>query len=249
MRIVHVLDYCQAKLGYQDFFLARAQIEDGHEVTVVTSDRFRPFPDYEQSVGGVLGTRIRQPGRYNEEGIDVLRLPVRFEGAYRCWVNGFERELLALEPHLVIVHGVAGFFAPRVAILKARLSEGQRFRLVLDDHMVPEVRQRVSRRLFYWAFRSLFRGTLLRQADALVAVSGPTAVFMRENYRFPKDRVELVPLGADLRRFKPDPAARRAVRRAMGLHEGTVLVVHAGKLVPEKGTEPVNDNGTLYGIN
>ena len=40
MRIVHVIDYYQPKLGYQETFLAREQCKLGHEVRVVTMEGF-----------------------------------------------------------------------------------------------------------------------------------------------------------------------------------------------------------------
>ena len=58
MRIVHVADYFQPQLGYQEYFTARAQVKDGHEVHVITSYRYRPFDDFEHSVGPVLGARV-----------------------------------------------------------------------------------------------------------------------------------------------------------------------------------------------
>jgi hypothetical protein len=85
MKIVHLIDYFQPVLGYQEAFLAREQLRLGNEVTVVTSDRYAPFPDYMNTVYPLLGERIRAPGRFIEEGIPVWRLPVQFERRHRCW--------------------------------------------------------------------------------------------------------------------------------------------------------------------
>ena len=48
------------------------------------------------------------------------------------------------------------------------------------------------------------------------------------------DRIETVPYGVDAARFRPDPAARAAVRRELGLGDES-LVVSAGRLVSKKG--------------
>ena len=55
MKIVHLTSYFQPQLGYQEYFLAREHIKLGHDVWVVTSDRYFPFPDYDKTVKNILG--------------------------------------------------------------------------------------------------------------------------------------------------------------------------------------------------
>ena len=43
MKIVHIQDYFHPALGYQETFLSREQAKLGHEVHVVTSDRYNPL--------------------------------------------------------------------------------------------------------------------------------------------------------------------------------------------------------------
>ena len=50
-------------------------------------------------------------------------------------------------------------------------------------------------------------------------------------------RLETVPYGVDVDRFRPDPAVRAARRLELGLAEGTPLCVAAGRLVRKKGFE------------
>lgn len=52
-----------------------------------------------------------------------------------------------------------------------------------------------------------------------------------------RTRLETVPYGVDTTRFRPDPAARAARRRAIGVGDGVALVVMAGRLVRKKGFE------------
>ena len=49
-------------------------------------------------------------------------------------------------------------------------------------------------------------------------------------------RIETVPYGVDATRFRPDPAARAAIRRELGVGDEP-LVVSAGRLVSKKGFE------------
>ena len=50
-------------------------------------------------------------------------------------------------------------------------------------------------------------------------------------------RVEVVPYGVDVARFRPDSSARARLRQRLGITDQTVLVVAAGRLVRKKGFE------------
>jgi glycosyltransferase involved in cell wall biosynthesis len=55
------------------------------------------------------------------------------------------------------------------------------------------------------------------------------------------ERIETVPYGVDVDRFRPDVQARRTERRELAVDEGTPLVVAAGRLVRKKGFEYLID--------
>jgi glycosyltransferase involved in cell wall biosynthesis len=51
----------------------------------------------------------------------------------------------------------------------------------------------------------------------------------------PADRIALIPMGADTRMFRRDPAARRKVRDELGWGETDIVVTFAGKVQRRKG--------------
>jgi glycosyltransferase involved in cell wall biosynthesis len=55
------------------------------------------------------------------------------------------------------------------------------------------------------------------------------------------DRLETVPYGVDLERFRPDPPARTALREQLGGAAGVPIVFSAGRLVKKKGFEYLID--------
>jgi len=57
----------------------------------------------------------------------------------------------------------------------------------------------------------------------------------------PADRMETVPYGVDAARFRPDPDARAARRKQLGVADGMPLCVAAGRLVHKKGFEYLID--------
>jgi glycosyltransferase involved in cell wall biosynthesis len=60
--------------------------------------------------------------------------------------------------------------------------------------------------------------------------------FVSENW-VRNSKVETIPLGTDLTRFRPDPLAREAVRSELGMADHELLVVSAGHFGEEKGID------------
>jgi glycosyltransferase involved in cell wall biosynthesis len=62
--------------------------------------------------------------------------------------------------------------------------------------------------------------------------------FLRETGVSP-EKVSVIPLGADLSRFHPDPCSRQAIREELGLPPETLVAVAVGHFGPEKGIDQV----------
>lgn len=228
MRIIHVAYYFYPSLGYQEAHLARAQSKLGHEVYIVTSDRYAPLI-YSKNKG-LLGSRIKGVGFFIEEGIKVWRLKTLFEMPHQIWVLGLEKKIQELKPDLVIVHGIVNFAALRIARLKKQQGN---FKLIYDDHMTFD-NSGSKMKIFYPLFRWFFSPLIQKAADVLVAILPETKVFMHRRYGIPLDRVVIIPLGADDNLFNFDTASRREIRSQLSLNESDVVFIYTGKIIPEK---------------
>lgn len=91
----------------------------------------------------------------------------------------------------------------------------------------------------------------LRNAISLLAVSRVVTASAERRRHFiatkvvPKSKVVTIPLGIDLGLFKPDSAARTAIRSEFGLAPDELLVVSAGHYGPEKGLDIALDASAL----
>jgi glycosyltransferase involved in cell wall biosynthesis len=83
-------------------------------------------------------------------------------------------------------------------------------------------------------------GRVFRRAGAVTACSDDLA---RRAIGLGADpeRVEVVPYGVDVERFRPDPAGRDGRRAAVGVSDRGVLIFSAGRLVRKKGFEYLID--------
>ena len=223
-----MIDYFQPKLGYQETFLAREHARAGHDVYVVTSDRYNRIVYSGDAAAKLLGSRIQNAGFFIEEGIQVWRLKTLFELPNIIWLTGLNEKIIELEPDLVIVHGITNLSAVRIAGLKNKM---QKFKLIFDDHATPD-NATGRMKVLYPLFRWLFSPGIQRAADALLAILPETKMFMNRNYGIPLDRISVVPLGADTELFQFDTGAREEIRKKLDIADEEVVFIYTGKVIP-----------------
>lgn len=130
MKIVHLCNYIQPKLGYQEYYLAKEHARMRHDVTVVTSDRYYPFPDYDKTVKKVLGKRLIGKKVELVDGFKIIRLGVLIEVGSQVILNGLEKTIKEIKPDVVICHEIGTFNSFKIARIKKKL----KFRLIYDSH-------------------------------------------------------------------------------------------------------------------
>jgi glycosyltransferase involved in cell wall biosynthesis len=87
-----------------------------------------------------------------------------------------------------------------------------------------------------WLKRSYIIDRLVyRTVDCFVAVSKAGARHLIECKHCPEGKVVQIYNGRDVTRFRPDPTTRASVRRELGLTRHDPLIVHVGRLSPQKG--------------
>ena len=231
MNILHVINHFYPKLGYQETFLAKEHSYQ-HNTLVITSNKFEKRIFESNKV--ILKKRILEPGFYNEEGVEVLRLPALFDNPpfYEPWLIGLEHVVINFKPDAIIIHGVVNFSSIRIAKLKKKL---RGVKLIVDDHMTFNATRGNLVLPLYGLFKRMFTPLLLNSVDCFVAVTYETKKFMQEIYGIPSERIVVIPLGVDTNTFYYDPNARKDIRRKYRIPETSVVFIYAGKVIPEKG--------------
>lgn len=235
MKIVHVISYFQPKLGYQEYYLAREQQKMGHEVCVITSDRYASFPGFSETVNNVLGSRYVGRGKFMEEGIRVIRLRSLFEIASNAFILDLKKELELFCPDVVHVHVATSPLTMETLILKDIFH----YKVVVDCHMDYSLESKSKKRrlLFHIWSKNVFSRKILRKADGFIAVAESARKWLSREWGISYEKIKMIPLGADNDIFSPDTFKRRNMRKKLGLAEGDVLIVYAGKMHDKKDIE------------
>lgn len=231
MHFVHIEDFFHPAAGYQLNLLARAQVDEGHQVTIVTSD-LSTYPDNVTRFFGIenlaalddelteaTGIRLRRYKSYAHVSGRVLMDP--------RWI----RDLRGLEADCIFAHGEVTI----TGILSIIFSSMIGAPVVTDSHML----EMASENRFSALFERVYRGTVSR----IIAAKGIQVIrvvddpYVESRLGIPLDRTVLMPLGTDTRLFRPDPELAAAFRRGLDLDQECFLITYAGKLDQAKGLD------------
>ncbi|AUV82857.1 hypothetical protein C2R22_15425 [Salinigranum rubrum] len=231
MKIVHVLHPFVPGLGYQENYLPAKQRALGHDVTVLTSDRFpAKFRDH-------VGSDRFPVGTTTHDGVPVRRLGTRLELSPigDVLLAGLWPALDELDPDVVHLHNLVSPRTLQTLAYAARVP----VKLYVDVHIDNDNFHLDTpvKRIAFEAFKRTVLPLLVRRADGFLPVNPQSETFLREGLGVPEERISHLSLGVDTTRFTSDPAAGAAVRAELGIDPDRPLLVFAGNVEPTKDVE------------
>lgn len=234
MRIAHLMSYFQPQLGYQEYYLAKEQRKMGHDVCVFTSDRYFPLKSFSQTFGTVLRSRYLGSGTFNEDGVKVVRLPCFLEFRDQIFVKNLWKALSDFQPEIIHVHDEVSYFASMSLFFKAFL----KYPVIVDVHAdyVNMSKKFIRRFALHLASKNPLYRLFLNRVDAFVAISENAKRWLSNEFGIEKERITVVPLGADTELFGPSALKRKQTREKY-CFEDSVVIIYAGKLIPGKDVE------------
>ena len=233
MRILYLVDYYQPDIGYNEYYLPKAWSALGHDVTILTSNYYYPFPNYEQTAGKILGPRKHESRTYYQGKIRVIKQPLRFEIFTRAIFFGHEKIIASYRPDLVIVNKSSSFNSFVAAILKSRYKY---LLLTYDAHLMSgynAVGNRKFKDLIYLIYRKTIARYMNQRVDSYIAVQEGTLDVMTKLYG--QHPVMHIPLGTDSSLYHRDLLARKSIRLKLKINSSTILGIYTGKVIPTKG--------------
>jgi glycosyltransferase involved in cell wall biosynthesis len=217
MKIIHIVDSFDPRLGYAEFYLSKKQQDFGFGVSVISSV-FAPY-----------GNQRWSPGLNRSEGIDVfyLRSACRFRGNV-LFFNPFSlRKIIRdFSPDVIHCHGLLSPLSQMVLLLN-----GSHRYIVVGD-IITGISPFASRLLP--SFKRFFDFSILGKVDALFACTRAVEKFLVKDLEVSPSKVHFIPLGADIDLFRPNQDQRKKTRSLLGLHPEDVVAIYTGKLLPNK---------------
>ncbi len=233
MRILYVVDYYQPQFGYSEYYIPKILSQMGHQVSILTSNYYYPFPNYKNTSGKLLGEREQTPGFFRQDKILVIKEKLITEIFTRAIIGNHEIYARILKPQLVIVNKSSGYNLIRMAQLKNRY----KYKLLSYDAHLPSGFYAVGniflKEIFYFIFRLFFSNMLNKRVDKFVAVQEGTIEIM-EKYYGQKAPIH-IPLGTDTKNFYFNAAERNKIRKSLSINPNDFVIVYSGKVIETKG--------------
>ena len=228
MKILHLMLACFYidNYSYQENLLPKYHHLMGHDVRICAS-----LFTFDENGDGRW---ISRGSKYiNENGIPVTRLEFkkgRLNKALRKYV-GLAQELVEFKPDIIFVHGLQ-FWDIKVVANYAK--SNPKTVIYVDNHAD------FSNSAKSWASKRIQHEILWRRCAQIInpytkkfyGVLPARVDFLVNEYKLPKEKVELLVMGADDERVKEagEQSVRSRIREQLGLKEDDFVIMTGGKI-------------------
>lgn len=232
MKIVHVTNWYIPKMSYQENFLPYEQKLLGHDVEIITSDRFPGYIGNNQNINKVLGKRIITSGVFCDNiKIHRLRTLIEIKDGDQLITWGLKNKLRELNPDIVHAHNVFSLLTLQVIIYSKKFG----YKVYVDDHS-HEVNFNVDNWLkkIYLSLVKIFYKHYDRRVSCFIPITYSSKKIIQATLSIPDDKIELLYLGADIKKFYSSQELRKNGRNELGIDNNEQLVITTGKLHKNK---------------
>lgn len=235
MRIVHVTAWYVPGMGYQENFLPIEQAKLGHQVEIITSDRLPALKGYRSHIGKPLRGRYLGSGEFRDGELVIHRLDTVLEGKNGGWLlmGGVKSRLRDSRPDVVHSHGAFASYTLEAVLFSEKLQ----YKSFVDDHshsnnFHPDTLAKKG----YVKMASAFYRFYGDRVRCWMPVMYASKTILESLLPISEDRIELLHLGADARRFRKSDELRRRGRLRLGISGDEFLVMTSGKFDSSKDT-------------
>lgn len=236
MKILYIVDYYQPKLGYASYYIPKELAKMKHDVYILTSDHYYPFPNYSETTGKILGDRKVGNGVTRVEHVTIIRKKLVTELFTRAIFGGQEETIRKIRPSVVIVDKTAGYSQ----IVACLLKDKYKYRLISVDAHLPSGFEaegnQLAKTAFYWLFRLFFSKLINSKVDKFIPVQEETETIMKKYYGVNRN-IKHIPLGTDVALFKRSVKQGSIIRKKYNLKKSDFVIVYTGKIIKEKGVD------------
>lgn len=229
MHILHIEDFFHPNAGYQVNLLSKLQVEQGHKVTVITSE-LKKIPNFLTSFFGKEDIEVHDKNFQDKFGVEIIRLPlVAFLSGRSVYTLRIFKEIKSIKPDVIFVHGEDTLIGIQMIIR----SLWRKDKLVFDCHMLEMASENRFRNVFRWFYRSFITPIFLKKEFPLIRVVDSD--YVEKCLGIPLQNTTLLSFGTDINYFKPDISLRQNGRNEFDIDQDSFVVLYAGKLDKFKG--------------
>lgn len=224
MKIVHIHQYYNDGMGYQENILPQYQVELGHEVILITSNLSNGFNNE---------NRVKSIGEYKDNNFIIKRINTKGEFKNRFVIfNELYKYLEELKPDYIFHHSVT---SPSLGIVCRYKKKNPSIFLAVDNHADLNIsaRNKVWKFLYYNTFWKSYIKKYDKFIDLYFGITPSRCLFLKEELGVSVEKIRLLPIGTDIKKIKKT-ISKKELFSKYNINENNFNIVHGGKITPEK---------------
>ncbi|MGU8414239.1 glycosyltransferase family 4 protein [Clostridium perfringens] len=229
MKIVHIHQYYNDGLGYQENILPRYQAELGHDVILITSNLSNGFNN---------DKRVKELGEYIDSNFKVRRINIKgeFKGRFVVFRNLY-KELEQIKPDYIFHHSVT---APSLGVVCKYKKNNPEVFLATDNHADLNIsaRNKCWKFIYYNTIWKNYIKKYDKYINVYFGVTPSRCLFLNEELGIDYSKIRLLPIGADTNNIKVS-ITRDELCNKYNINSKNLIIVHGGKITPEKQVDRI----------
>jgi glycosyltransferase involved in cell wall biosynthesis len=219
-------DFYNHTLQYQENFLSKYYKKHGHDVTIIAST-FESVFDYmsDKYNGNVVK---------NEkiiDGVKIIKLPYLFNVFNKLRKFGGVTKILNIEkPDIIFAHSIHLNLREAIKYKK----KNPNTKIIMDYHAdySNSANNWISLNILHKIIRKIFLHSVIKYIDQIYPVVPASLTFLHDVYKVPYDRMEVLPLGADIDMVNEVKMAHNGhiIREKLNIPYGDFVIFTGGKL-------------------
>lgn len=229
MNIVHIEDFIHPDAGYHLNLLSKLQVQQGHKVTIVTSE-LKKIPHFLTSFFGIDNIEEKDEIFFKLTGVNIIRIPlIGFYSGRAIFNIKIFKFVDLLRPDILYVHGNDTVIGMQYTWLFSKLS----YPLVLDSHMLEMASKNKFKDLFRILYKKFISPIIIKNNIPLIRVVDSD--YVEKYLGIPLNKTKLLSFGTDTSFFKPNVEVYINFRAVHQLNNDDFIVLYPGKLDAQKG--------------
>jgi 1,2-diacylglycerol 3-alpha-glucosyltransferase len=235
MNILMICDFFHEKQQYQENLLVKYYLKLGHDVTIVTSTITSVFDYY----SGNYDKNIKSH-EYCLNGFTLIRLPFSINVLNKLRkLSKLKKVINKIEPDLIYVHTAPLNISPALSYK----NKNKNCRVIFDSHadFSNSANNWMSLHLLHKIFYRIILNFLYKRIDKIYYVTPNGGEFLNKLYNIPHNKMELLPLGADIDYINEinEKNTGNIIRKDLNIGLSDFVIFSGGKLTRAKKIELV----------
>jgi glycosyltransferase involved in cell wall biosynthesis len=235
MKIVHVCltsNVFGKHYAYQDNLLSKAHAKLGHDVSIIAPT----YSEFDKNTGKVISSPVGE--EMIDNGIRLIRLRPALPTSTNQHIHmfcGLSKAIYSINPDLLFIHGVSSL---NYRFFKRYKKKHPNVAIVFDSH--ADFNNSCKNKISYYYTKYIVKNFVVRKIKNITkifyGVTPARCEFLHDMYGVPKEKIYLLPMGADdeYMLFDKKFEIRQNIRKQFGINNEDFLVVTGGKIDPLK---------------